>query len=98
MCHACAAAARCLAVLRSALLAGNPDLLVMLLTTFKFSHYLLLPKPGGLHLVLHERADARDIVQVGVGGGRGEGRGGEPLDAPKPAAHQPQPFCLTPVL
>lgn len=36
----------------------------MLLTTYKYAHFLLLPRGGGLHLVLHDKADARDMVQV----------------------------------
>lgn len=43
---------------------GNANLLVMLLTTYKYAHFLLLPRGGGLHLVLHDKADARDMVQA----------------------------------
>ncbi|GFR42027.1 hypothetical protein Agub_g2844 [Astrephomene gubernaculifera] len=43
---------------------GNANLLVMLLNTYKYAHFMVLPLRGGLHVVLHERADPRDMVQA----------------------------------
>ncbi|KAG2495233.1 hypothetical protein HYH03_006507 [Edaphochlamys debaryana] len=44
---------------------GNANLLVMLLTTYKYAHFMVLPTPdAGLHVVLHEKADPRDMVQA----------------------------------
>ncbi|GIL58859.1 hypothetical protein Vafri_13826 [Volvox africanus] len=42
---------------------GNANLLVMLLTTYKYAHFMVVPRREALHVVLHERADPRDIVQ-----------------------------------
>ncbi|GLC60268.1 hypothetical protein PLESTB_001592600 [Pleodorina starrii] len=42
---------------------GNANLLVMLLTTYKYAHFMVVPRRGALHVVLHERADPRDMVQ-----------------------------------
>lgn len=44
------------------LVRGNPDLMVTLMTTFRYSRYLLLPTRDAIHLVLHQDAQARDIV------------------------------------
>ncbi|PNW84547.1 hypothetical protein CHLRE_03g148150v5 [Chlamydomonas reinhardtii] len=45
---------------------GNANLLVMLLTTYKYAHFMVLPRtqPDRLHVVLHDKADPRDIVQA----------------------------------
>ncbi|EFJ48789.1 hypothetical protein VOLCADRAFT_104618 [Volvox carteri f. nagariensis] len=43
---------------------GNANLLVMLLTTYKYAHFMVVPRRGALHVVLHERADPRDMVQA----------------------------------
>ncbi|GIL58857.1 hypothetical protein Vafri_13826 [Volvox africanus] len=43
---------------------GNANLLVMLLTTYKYAHFMVVPRREALHVVLHERADPRDIVQA----------------------------------
>ncbi|GBF87876.1 hypothetical protein Rsub_00588 [Raphidocelis subcapitata] len=40
----------------------NADLAVTLVTTFRYSRYLLLPTKGAIHLVLHHEAQPRDIV------------------------------------
>ncbi|KAG1675383.1 hypothetical protein FOA52_012302 [Chlamydomonas sp. UWO 241] len=44
--------------------AGDPELLIVLLATFKYSHYMVLPSTGFIHVVLHEAADQRDICQA----------------------------------
>lgn len=36
----------------------------MLLTTYKYAHFMVVPRHGALHVVLHDRADPRDMVQV----------------------------------
>ena len=40
----------------------------MLLTTYKYAHFMVLPRtqPDRLHVVLHDKADPRDIVQVAL--------------------------------
>ncbi|GIL77193.1 hypothetical protein Vretimale_3153 [Volvox reticuliferus] len=43
---------------------GNANLLVMLLTTYKYAHFMVVPRREALHVVLHERADPRDMVQA----------------------------------
>jgi len=43
---------------------GNAELLVLLHTTFKYSHYMVVPSAGIVHVVLHEAADQRDICQA----------------------------------
>lgn len=40
----------------------NADLMVTLMTTFRYSRYLLLPTREAIHLVLHQEAQPRDIV------------------------------------
>ena len=47
---------------------GNPQLLVVLLTTFKYSHYFVVPSSGIIHVILHQ--------VWGVWTGRDGGRGG----------------------
>ncbi|KXZ46824.1 hypothetical protein GPECTOR_40g558 [Gonium pectorale] len=43
---------------------GNANLLVMLLTTYRYRHFMVLPRRDALHVLLHEKADPRDIVQA----------------------------------
>lgn len=31
---------------------------------YRYSHFLILPKADGVHIILHDRANARDIIQV----------------------------------
>ncbi len=38
------------------------------MTTFKWSKYLLMPANNAIHVVLHQEAAPRDIVQVGIVG------------------------------
>lgn len=51
----------CRAVLWSA---GQPALLVVVLNTFRYSRYLLVPERNAIHLVLHAEAQPRDMVQA----------------------------------
>lgn len=44
------------------LVRGRPDLMATLMTTFRYSRYLILPTRDAIHLVLHQEAAARDIV------------------------------------
>ncbi len=37
---------------------------MVLLTTFKYSHYMVLPSTGFIHVVFHHSADQRDICQA----------------------------------
>ncbi|KAI8471816.1 MAG: hypothetical protein J3K34DRAFT_224636 [Monoraphidium minutum] len=41
---------------------GNADLMVTLMTTFRYSRYVLLPTREAIHLVLHQEAQPKDIV------------------------------------
>lgn len=43
---------------------GDPQLLVVLMTTFKYSHYVIIPCSGIIHVILHQAADPRDICQA----------------------------------
>ena len=47
---------------------GNPQLLVVLLTTFKYSHYFVVPSSGIIHVILHQ------VGRSVEGEGRREGR------------------------
>lgn len=44
--------------------AGQPGLLVVVLNTFRYSRYLLVPERNAIHLVLHAEAQPRDMVQA----------------------------------
>lgn len=44
--------------------AGQPALLVVLLNTFRYSRYLLVPERNAIHMVLHADAAPRDMVQA----------------------------------
>jgi hypothetical protein len=44
--------------------AGQPALLVVLLNTFRFQRYLLVPERNAIHMVLHAEAQPRDMVQA----------------------------------
>eukprot|EP00877_Chromochloris_zofingiensis_P009142 jgi/Chrzof1/4481/Cz14g14240.t1 len=46
------------------LVAGNPSLLMLLITTFRYSRYLVLPEINAIHIVLHAEASPRDMVQA----------------------------------
>ncbi len=37
---------------------------MVLLTTFKFSRYIILPTRGCIHVIFHDVADQRDICQA----------------------------------
>jgi len=39
-------------------------LLVVVLNTFRYSRYLLVPERNAIHLVLHAEAQPRDMVQA----------------------------------
>ncbi|GAX84178.1 hypothetical protein CEUSTIGMA_g11601.t1 [Chlamydomonas eustigma] len=43
---------------------GNPEHLVVLLATFKFSRYMVFPSTGAVHVILHQTAENRDIYQA----------------------------------
>jgi uncharacterized protein (DUF2062 family) len=47
-----------------AAVAGNPALLVVLLNTFRFQRYLLVPERNAIHMVLHAEAQSRDMMQA----------------------------------
>lgn len=42
----------------------NPNLLMVLLTTFKYTRYMMLPKEQHIHVILHQEATAKDMVQA----------------------------------
>eukprot|EP00775_Hariotina_reticulata_P009254 gene9254-9420_t len=42
----------------------QPALLVVLLNTFRYSRYLLVPERNAIHMVLHAEAQPRDMVQA----------------------------------
>lgn len=44
--------------------ADHPALLVVLLNTFRYSRYLLVPERSAIHVVLHVDAQPRDMVQA----------------------------------
>jgi hypothetical protein len=44
--------------------AGQPALLVVLLNTFRFQRYLLVPERNAIHMVLHAEAQSRDMMQA----------------------------------
>lgn len=44
--------------------AGQPAMLVVVLNTFRYSRYLLVPERNAIHLVLHAEAQPRDMVQA----------------------------------
>lgn len=44
--------------------AGQPALLVVVLNTFRYTRYLLLPERNAIHVVLHAEAQPRDMVQA----------------------------------
>jgi hypothetical protein len=44
--------------------AGQPAMLVVLLNTFRYSRYLLVPERNAIHLILHAEAQPRDMVQA----------------------------------
>lgn len=46
------------------LVAGNASLLVVLMTAFKYNRYILLPSPRMIHIIFHQEASGRDIVQA----------------------------------
>ncbi|KAF6259213.1 vitamin B6 photo-protection and homoeostasis-domain-containing protein [Scenedesmus sp. NREL 46B-D3] len=46
------------------LMQGQPALLVVLLNTFRFQRYLLVPERNAIHMVLHAEAQPRDMVQA----------------------------------
>jgi len=46
------------------LLGGKPAVLMVLMNTFRYSRYMLLPGRNVLHMVLHVEATPRDIVQA----------------------------------
>ncbi|WIA40997.1 hypothetical protein OEZ86_004639 [Tetradesmus obliquus] len=46
------------------LVQGQPALLVVLLATFRFQRYLLVPEASAIHMVLHAEAAPRDMVQA----------------------------------
>lgn len=54
-----------------AVVGGNAQVLLLLLTAFKYSCYLLLPSGNFIHVILHQDVTARDMVQayLQVGGG-----------------------------
>lgn len=39
-------------------------MLVVVLNTFRYSRYLLVPERNAIHLVLHAEAQPRDMVQA----------------------------------
>jgi hypothetical protein len=43
---------------------GQPAMLVVVLNTFRYSRYLLVPERNAIHLVLHAEAQPRDMVQA----------------------------------
>ena len=43
---------------------GNPQLLLLLLATFRYTHYMILPARGAIHVILHHSANSRDICQA----------------------------------
>lgn len=45
-------------------LADSAELLVMLLSTFKDANHILVARGRGIHIILREEADARDIVKA----------------------------------
>lgn len=43
---------------------GQPAMLVVVLNTFRYTRYLLVPERNAIHLVLHAEAAPRDMVQA----------------------------------
>lgn len=50
--------------LKRAAHAGGAPLLVVLLSTFQLSRYIILPCGSALHVLLHQEAQPRDICQA----------------------------------
>lgn len=46
------------------LLAGDAQLLVMLLSTFRYTQFMVVPCDIAIHVILHHRAKGTDIIQV----------------------------------
>lgn len=50
--------------------AGDAGLLVVLMTAFKYTRYILVPQPTTIHMLLHQEANQRDIIQAYLQVGR----------------------------
>lgn len=43
---------------------NDPQRILLLLTTFKYSRYLVIPTETAIHVILHQAADSKDTCQA----------------------------------